>query len=337
MWTVRAEDGTTFGPATLASLQAWARDGRLAPGHMVSSDGTSWQPVTRIPQLAMDWVVEISPGTFYGPVHAQALEELVRDGSLSPDVTRFSRAAASAAPDVVPGADREALERRLETLRAAFTARTEELDRQLQTLAEERDRLKGEIGTKDIEFDAERQAFKASESRLQADLAKARATASGLEQQIGQAQRRERERAASAARIAELEARLGEADERLKAGEAAHQASLQQARQALREAEKALLAERAAQARHRQEAQATAATLKTLRLREESLRKLLQQAGALLGSETPRHETSIEDGVVADAAPPPRSDLSSLNQIEAQAQREISRLGQKANLFGKRK
>ena len=40
---------------------------------------------------------------------------------------------------------------------------------------------------------------------------------------------------------------------------------------------------------------------------------------------------------MADAAPPPRSDLSSLNQIEAQAQREISRLGQKANLFGKRK
>lgn len=340
MWTVRAEDGATFGPATLASLQAWARDGRLAPSHMVSCDGTSWQPVARIAPLAMDWVAEISPGTFYGPVHAQALEDLVRDGSLAPDVPRFSR---SEAPSDAPsgaadaGCGPKALERRMETLRAAFTRRTEELDQQILALAAEREQLKGELGTRDAEFDAERQAFKAAESRLQADLAKARAAASGLEQQLGQAQRRDGERAAASARIAELEARLAEADERLKVEAAAHQTALQQARQALHDVEKNLLAERAAQARRQQEAQTAAETLKALRLREESLRKLLQQAGALLGSEAPRHETLIEEGVVTDAAPPPRNDIASLGRIEAQAQREISRLGQKANLFGKRK
>ena len=337
MWTVRAEDGTTFGPATLASLQAWARDGRLAPSHMVSSDGQTWQPVTRIPELAMDWVAEISPGTFYGPIHAQALEELIRDGSLAPDLTRFTRAGSALAPDPGLAAEHEALARRLETLRTAFTTRTEAQEQQLQVLAAERERLKGELGTKDIEFEAERQAFKAAASRLQADLAKARATAASLEQQIGQSQRHERERAATAARMAELEARQAEADTRQKAAETSLQASLQQARQAQRDAERSLLAERGAQAQRQQEAQALGETLKSLRMREESLRKLLQQASALLGKEAPHQETVIEDGVVADAAPPPRNNLASLNQLEAQAQREISRLGLKATPFGKRK
>ena len=338
LWTVRAEDGTTFGPATLASLQAWARDGRLAPNHMISSDGQTWQPVARLRPLDMDWVAEISPGTFYGPVHAQALEELIRDGSLAPDVPRFSRpepAAAAAAAD--PAAEHAALGRRLETLRAAFAKRTEELERQVQAVTSERERLKGELGTKDIEFEAERQAFRAAESRLQADLAKARMSASGLEQQLEQSRQRDRERAASAARITELEARLAEADDRLKAADTTRQESQQRDRQALRDAEKALLAERAALGQRQQEIQLLNDAVKALRLRQESLRKLLQQAGALLGKEEPHAETVVEDGVVADATPPPRNGLSSLNQLEAQAQREISRLGQKANLFGKRK
>ena len=337
LWTVRAEDGTTFGPATLASLQAWARDGRLAPSHMISSDGQTWQPVTRLRPLDMDWVAEISPGTFYGPVHAQALEELIRDGSLAPDVPRFSRHAPATAAAADLAAEHEALGRRLETLRAAFAKRTEELERQAQAVTAERERLKGELGTKDIEFEAERHAFRAAESRLQADLAKARMTATGLEQQLEQSRQRDRERAASAARITELEARLAEADDRLKADDATHQESQQRDRQALRDAEKALLAERAAQGQRQQEILQLNDAVKALRLRQESLRKLLQQAGALLGKEEPHAEAVVEDGVVTDATPPPRNGLSSLNQLEAQAQREISRLGQKANLFGKRK
>ena len=39
MWKVKAEDGSVFGPASMATLLAWARDGRLAASHVISSDG----------------------------------------------------------------------------------------------------------------------------------------------------------------------------------------------------------------------------------------------------------------------------------------------------------
>ena len=337
MWKVRAEDGTTFGPATLASLQAWARDGRLAPSHMISSDEKTWEPVTSIRELGMDWVAEISPGTFYGPIHAQALEELIRDGSIAQDVVRFSRTKASAVPDPKLVAKQEEMERSLEALRAAFTKRVETQQQELRAITAEREQLKGALDTKDMEFEAERQAFKAAESRLQADLAKVRATATSLVQQIEQSKERDREQAAMAAKLTELETRLADVDNRKKATEDAHKEALQQARQAQREAEKLLLEERAAQAQREQEMQSLGETLKSMRMRQESLRKLLQQAGTLLSEESPFNETVIEDGVVTTTSPPPRDKLASLNQLESQAQREISSLGLKGNLFGKRK
>ena len=83
MWKVKAEDGSVFGPASMATLLAWARDGRLAASHVISSDGKTWTPVASHSELAMDWIAEISPGKFYGPIHRDALDELLRNGTLA--------------------------------------------------------------------------------------------------------------------------------------------------------------------------------------------------------------------------------------------------------------
>ena len=58
---------------------------------MVSEDAATWLPVIHLPGLDMDWVAEISPGIFYGPIHRQALENLRNDGAIPPTALLFTR------------------------------------------------------------------------------------------------------------------------------------------------------------------------------------------------------------------------------------------------------
>ena len=90
-WLVKNEQGDTFGPVDFETLKAWAKDGRLAPTNTLSDDATIWNAVTQYPELEMDWVAEVSPGAFYGPIHKLALESLQREGSLPADAVIFQR------------------------------------------------------------------------------------------------------------------------------------------------------------------------------------------------------------------------------------------------------
>jgi hypothetical protein len=98
-WLVKNEQGETFGPVDFETLKLWAKDGRLAPTNTLSEDTTTWRAVTHYPELEMDWVAEVSPGAFYGPIHKLALESLQKEGSLPADAVAFQRkdAATSAA------------------------------------------------------------------------------------------------------------------------------------------------------------------------------------------------------------------------------------------------
>jgi hypothetical protein len=95
-WLVKNEQGETFGPVDFETLKLWAKDGRLAPTNTLSEDATTWRAVTHYPELEMDWVAEVSPGAFYGPIHRLALESLQKEGSLPADAVAFQRKAATA-------------------------------------------------------------------------------------------------------------------------------------------------------------------------------------------------------------------------------------------------
>jgi hypothetical protein len=90
-WLVKNEQGETFGPVDFETLKAWAKDGRLAPTNTLSEDTTTWSAVTHYPELEMDWVAEVSPGAFYGPIHKLALESLQKEGSLPLEAVAFQR------------------------------------------------------------------------------------------------------------------------------------------------------------------------------------------------------------------------------------------------------
>lgn len=96
VWHVRDDLGGRYGPVDLETLKGWVRDGRVGPANEVSSDGDEWAPATSLGGLEMDWVAEVTPGRFYGPIHRGAMQELVKDGSIAGPSALFRRSAIDA-------------------------------------------------------------------------------------------------------------------------------------------------------------------------------------------------------------------------------------------------
>jgi hypothetical protein len=82
-WFLRKqEDGTTFGPLSLAQLARWASSARVAPNDSVSSDQVSWIKAPMLPDLGMDWIVELTSERSYGPTTLGAVGEFLRLGEI---------------------------------------------------------------------------------------------------------------------------------------------------------------------------------------------------------------------------------------------------------------
>ena len=81
-WYVRMEDGTVYGPADLAALVEWSKDGRIEPTSFVSRDRKSWQPAQTKPELEMKWLIEAEPGKVFGPFHRAVVSGLFRNGGI---------------------------------------------------------------------------------------------------------------------------------------------------------------------------------------------------------------------------------------------------------------
>lgn len=340
-WRVRTDKGDVFGPADLDTLKVWARDGRLAPTNEVSDDGQSWAPVTTLTELEMDWVAEVTTGSFYGPIHQDALAELVREGSVGAAATLFRRATADARQR---SAREQALETRLLDMQQQLYARVGELESQLSAARSDLEQSRSGLSARDLEFDAERQEQKASLARLQAELVKRDGRIAALEQDARRAEQVARERQ-------ELERRLAETEQQASAQARQSEqaaAELAQARAVQRDAERAAAQLKEHAAGCEREADALRETLRALKQRLDATRKLLQQASAILNGQEQATDAEIvssprpaTDASFAKDGPPPLASPAggvkpgmSLADLEAQAQRELRQLGGKgASLF----
>lgn len=72
-WRVKLANGAVYGPIELGELQTWAAECRLAPGDQVSSDTSNWTNAETLPELKMQWMVEMVSGEIFGPVHLHAI------------------------------------------------------------------------------------------------------------------------------------------------------------------------------------------------------------------------------------------------------------------------
>jgi len=225
-WHVRNEQGERFGPVDFETLKSWASDGRLAPTNEVSENGTDWLLATAQRGLEMDWVAEVTPGTFYGPIHRVAMEELAKEGSLAGQSSFFMRSKLGA---------RQELEQRVLHAEQAKQKLTDQLAKaqgQLEDLERKDRQVREQIAAREGELlQARREQARAAES-LAAVQAEQATQAAALSEQ---AQRFEAERqtlqaavrraeagvAQGAARIAELEGALAGAEHAASQREAA--------------------------------------------------------------------------------------------------------------------
>ncbi|XHR30748.1 MAG: hypothetical protein ACFUZC_09330 [Chthoniobacteraceae bacterium] len=85
-WYLMKKDGDdVFGPMPFSQLHQWAVDAFISPLDKVSSDGTTWVKAPMIPELHMDYLVGVEPGSFYGPTTIGAIREFYNSGEISLD------------------------------------------------------------------------------------------------------------------------------------------------------------------------------------------------------------------------------------------------------------
>src|SRR5204863_9020195 len=77
------EDGTVFGPLSFDELSVWASNAQIPPRDSHSTDQQSWIKAPMLPQLGMDWLVEVTSEHYYGPTTLGAIQEFIRLGEIS--------------------------------------------------------------------------------------------------------------------------------------------------------------------------------------------------------------------------------------------------------------
>jgi hypothetical protein len=82
-WFLRKyDDGSTFGPVRFDQIARWAAAAQIAPHDTLSNDRQTWVKAPMLPQLGMDWLVELTSEHYYGPTTLGALQEFIRLGEI---------------------------------------------------------------------------------------------------------------------------------------------------------------------------------------------------------------------------------------------------------------
>src|ERR1700747_3598745 len=85
-WFLRKhQDGAVFGPLSFDQLSRWASTARIAPRDALSVDQRTWMKAPMLPELGMDWLVEVTSEHYYGPTTLGAIQEFIRLGENNED------------------------------------------------------------------------------------------------------------------------------------------------------------------------------------------------------------------------------------------------------------
>ena len=106
-WYLRkANDGSVFGPITFKQLQQWAADAQISPLDRVSNDKKNWFKAPMVPELVMDYLIEVGEEQYYGPTTIGAVAEFLAAGEITADtiVTNCKDAELMTVRDLLPPA-----------------------------------------------------------------------------------------------------------------------------------------------------------------------------------------------------------------------------------------
>lgn len=95
-WFLRKhEDGSIFGPLPFEQLARWASSAQVAPHDSISTDQENWFKAPMLPELGMDWIVEVTSERLYGPTTLGALREFIRLGEIDENTSVINSCDAS--------------------------------------------------------------------------------------------------------------------------------------------------------------------------------------------------------------------------------------------------
>jgi hypothetical protein len=147
-YLLKAEDGTIFGPVPFEQLTAWSASAQISPLDKISSDQVTWLKSPMLPELHMDWLVELSPEQLYGPTTVGAVQEFLNLGEITAETTLINARDGTTATvrDVegltIPEDEPDVAEIDGEPVRSGIRASLQQRIRQLEsTLLEERKAL----------------------------------------------------------------------------------------------------------------------------------------------------------------------------------------------------
>jgi hypothetical protein len=104
-WYLRkSNDGSEFGPIPFSQLRQWAAEAQVAPLDHVSTDGRTWMKAPMVPELEMDYLIEVGEDQFYGPTTVGAIREFLNAGEISADarITNCKDGTELSVVDIVP-------------------------------------------------------------------------------------------------------------------------------------------------------------------------------------------------------------------------------------------
>jgi len=82
---MKHDDGMVFGPMGFDHLRQWAVDAYISPFDKVSTDSQTWLKAPMIPELQMDFLLELASDSFYGPTTVGAVREFLASGEINPE------------------------------------------------------------------------------------------------------------------------------------------------------------------------------------------------------------------------------------------------------------
>lgn len=138
---LKNEDGSVFGPVPLSDLKAWAEQALVSPFDKVSTDQATWKRAPMLPDLGMDYLVQVTDEDLYGPTTLGAIKEFLNAGEINADtvvINCLDGSTASVASLPLPEDEEEEGEAsapKATSLRAALQQRVKELE---ATVAEQR-------------------------------------------------------------------------------------------------------------------------------------------------------------------------------------------------------
>jgi len=82
---MKHDDGSVFGPVSFDQLRQWAEDAQISPLDKVSPDESTWIKAPMVPDLGMDFLIEVSTDQYYGPTTLGAVREFLLIGEINSD------------------------------------------------------------------------------------------------------------------------------------------------------------------------------------------------------------------------------------------------------------